>query len=204
MLKYYEIFNIIKELNIWETKIISKWKDFEIYVLRPEKEFKNYDKTKNFQIFLKLPNWREFKPNHLIVMIDLNLRIRSNWEQKEKLLDLFDNIFYKKDFLKELNCLKNVNFEHYLYDLEIISVLYLLFLIEQEYNYPDWKSKYNPKTLFLHWWVRQFILELKEIDNLVMSVCNRQPPKVSYTCKDDKNNKKYDEWRKNKWYLLKK
>ena len=201
MLKYNETFEIIRNIKIWDSKTILKWDDFEIYVLRPEKEFKNYDINKNFQIFLKLSNWREFRPNHLIVMIDLNLRIRSNPEQKEKLLDLFDNIFYKKDYWDFLKELQKVKFEHFLYDIEIISSLYLLFLIEQEYNYPDNKSKYNPKTLFLHWWIRQFILELKEIDNLVMSVCNRQPPKVWYTFEDDKNHRKYNEKRKDKWYL---
>jgi len=70
-------------------------------------------------------------------MIDLNLRIRSNPEQKRKLLNLFDTIFYKKDYSNLLEELLNINFEHFLYDIEIISSLYILFLIEQDYNYPD-------------------------------------------------------------------
>lgn len=83
-------------------------------------------------------------------MIDLNLRIRGNVDQKENLLKLFDNIFYKKDYSKNIKQIKGKCFTHFLYDIEVISTLYLLFLIEQEYNYPDGKSKYNPKTLFLH------------------------------------------------------
>lgn len=201
MLDYNKTFKIIKNIEIWETKSILIKENFEIYVVRPEKEFKNYDIYKNFQIFLKLPNWREFRPNHLIAMIDLNLRIRSNPEQKEKLLNLFDNIFYKKNYSNSLEELSNINFEHFLYDIEIISSLYVLFLIEQDYNYPDWKSNYNPKTLFLHWWIRQFIDDWKEIDNLVMSVCRWQPPMVKYTYQDDLNHKKYNINRENLWYL---
>lgn len=201
MLDYNKTFKIIKNIEIWETKSILKRENFEIYVVRPEKEFKNYDLDKNFQIFLKLPNWREFRPNHLIAMIDLNLRIRSNPEQKENLLNLFDNIFYKKDYSSYLEELSNITFDHFLYEIEIISALYVLFLIEQDYNYPDWKSNYNPKTLFLHWWIRQFIADWKEIDNLVMSVCRWQPPMVKYTCQDDLNHKKYNIDRDKLWYL---
>ena len=55
---------------------------------------------KNFQIWLK-EGEREFRPNHLRVMIDLNLRIRSRGDLKERLLFAFDNIFYGRDPLLE-------------------------------------------------------------------------------------------------------
>lgn len=202
MLKYNDILEKVKKIWVWKKETILKWEEFEIYVFRPEKQFKDYDINNNFQIYLKLSNWREFRPNHLIVMIDLNLRIRSNLNKKEDLLKLFDNIFYKKPFKEDLDKLKAFNFDHFLYDLEIIAILYLLFLIEQDYNYPDKKSNYNPKTLFLHWWVRQFICNWKEIDNLVMSVCRFQPPMVKYTYEDDLNHKRYNENRKDLWYLV--
>lgn len=201
MLKYIEIYEKVENIKIWKKETILKWSDYEIYVFRPEKKFKNYDINKNFQIYLKLSNGREFRPNHLIVMIDLNLRIRGNIEQKENLLKLFDNIFYKKDYSKNIEELKKKSFAHFLYDIEMISTLYLLFLIEQEYNYPDAMSKYSPKTLFLHWWIRQFVCEWKEIDNLVMSVCRGQPPMVKYTFQDDLNHKKYNKDRGDLWYL---
>lgn len=201
MLEYKEIYKKVKNIKVWKKKTILKWSDFEIYVFRPEKIFKNYDVKKNFQIYLKLNNGREFRPNHLIAMIDLNLRIRSNVDQKENLLKLFDNIFYKKDYSENIKQLKWKRFTHFLYDIEVISTLYLLFLIEQEYNYPDGKSKYSPKTLFLHWRVRQFVCEGKEIDNLVMSVCRWQPPMVKYTFQDDLNHKKYNKDRDSLWYL---
>lgn len=167
--------------------------------MRPQKIFKNYDPKKNFQIFLKLSNGREFRPNHLIVMIDLNLRVRDNSSAKEKLLTLFDNIFYKKNYINELKELQKIPFIHFLYSLEIITTLYILLLIEQDYNYPD-TSKYNPKTLFLHGWVRQFLCNGKEIDNMVMSLCKGQPPQPQYTREDDMNHKKYNPNREPCWY----
>lgn len=202
MLNYNEILTKVKDLKIWEKEIILTWDDFEIYLYRPEKAFKDYDVNKNFQIFLKLSDGREFRPNHLIVMIDLNLRIRSNPDKKKELLSLFDTIFYKNDYSTFIQNINKYKFDHYLYNINIISTLYLLFLIEQDYNYPDKKSKYNPKTLFLHWWVRQFICDWKEIDNLVMSVCRFQPPMSKYTCEDDFNNKRFNKDRKNLRYLV--
>ncbi len=133
-------------------------------------------------------------------MMDLNLRVRDNPSAKEKLLTLFDNIFYKRSYTDELRDLKKINFVHFLYDLEIITTLYILFLIEQDYNYPD-TSKYNPKTLFLHGWVRQFLCDGKEIDNMIMSLCRKQPPRPCYTNQDDLNRKEYNAHRKPLWYL---
>ncbi|MDD2516232.1 MAG: hypothetical protein PHF26_03375 [Candidatus Gracilibacteria bacterium] len=201
MFLYNELLEKVKNLKIGKKETILKDNDFEIYIYRPEKKFKNYDLDKNFQIFLKLSNNREFRPNHLIVMIDLNLRIRSNSETKENLLLLFDNIFYKRDYKKEFDKLNETNFLHYLYNLKIITTIYTLLLIEQDFNYPDGKSKYNPKTLFLHGWIRQFICNGKEIDNLVMSVCKGQPPLAQYTKEDDKNHKKFNINRSPLWYL---
>ncbi len=201
MIDYNCILEQVKNLGIWERETIFKRNDLEIYIYRPEIQFKDYEVEKNFQIYLKLENGREFRPNHLIVMIDLNLRVRSNSEYKEYLLLLFDNIFYKKDFSLEINKLSHIEFTHFLYDLDVITTLYLLFLIEQDFNYPDNKSKFNPKTLFLHWWIRQFLCDWKEIDNLVMSVCRWQPPKVSYTKEDNRNHKNYNSNREELWYL---
>ncbi len=200
MFSYPELFERIKNIKIGEQETILKRDDFEIYVLRPTKVFKSYDPNKNFQIFLRLSSGREFRPNHLIVMIDLNLRVRDNPSTKEKLLTLFDNIFYKKNYINELQELRKIPFIHFLYDLEIITTLYILLLIEQDYNYPD-TSKYNPKTLFLHGWVRQFLCNGKEIDNMVMSLCKSQPPQAAYTREDDMNHKKYNAHREPLWYL---
>jgi hypothetical protein len=187
-----EMFRIVKELEFDNKKTIFKKGKTEIQLYRPSvlsARFKDYDVKKNFQIWLKQGD-REFKPNHLRVMIDLNLRVRSRPELKKDLLIAFDNIFYGKDPEKELNKLSKEKFEHYLNDLLIIGILAQLFIIEQEYGYNK-ESMFEPSTLFFQGWIREFIDNPKEIDNLCMSVCNGQPPITRYTDKENKKHKKF-------------
>lgn len=176
--------------------------DNEAYILRPSKlskRFEGYDVEKNFQIWLR-DGKREFRPNHLRVMIDLNLRTRSRPDLKKELLIIFDNVFYGKDPDMEILGIKDEQFEHFLNPLKIIACLHQLFIIEQEYCYHK-ESKFNPPTLFYQGWVREFIDSPKEIDNLCMSVANRQPPIAKYTEKENKKSKKYDPTIGKLWYL---
>jgi hypothetical protein len=192
--------NLIKNLEIGSKKTIYNKNNTEIYVVRPNKKFKNYNINKNFQIFLKQGN-REFRPNHLRVMIDLNLRVRSKPDLKKTLLNIFDNIYYGEDPIIETKEIAKEKFDYYLNDIEIIAILSQLFIIEQEYNYNK-ESNFEPKTLFYQGWIRQFIIDnTKEIDNLCMSICNGQTPKVTYTCKENKKHKKYIENRTKLWYF---
>jgi len=187
-----EMFKIVKELEFDNKKTIFKKENVEIQLYRPSKlsaRFKDYDVKKNFQIWLK-EGTREFRPNHLRVMIDLNLRTRSRADLKEKLLIAFDNIFYGKDPENELKELSEETFEHYLNDLMVIGVLSQLFIIEQEYGYHR-ESKFEPPTLFFQGWIREFIDSPKEIDNLCMSVCKGQPPKANYVNLENKKSKKW-------------
>ena len=146
------MFKIVRDLKFDEKKTIYKEGSVTIQLYRPStlsKRFRNYDKKKNFQIWLK-EGEREFRPNHLRVFIDLNLRTRSRPELKEKLLLVFDNLFYGADPEKELNELSKENFEHYLNDLTVMGILSQLFIIEQEYCYTQ-ESKFEPPTLFFQW-----------------------------------------------------
>ena len=199
------MFKIVRDLGFDDKKTIFKKDDVEIQIFRPSKlsaRFKTYDLKKNFQIWLKEGD-REFRPKHLRVFIDLNLRTRSRSDLKEKLLIAFDNIFYGKDPNEELKQLSKDNFEHFLNDLEIIGVLSQLFIIEQEYGYAR-ESNYDPATLFFQGWIRQFIDSPKEIDNLCMSVCKGQPPKACYVSEE---NKKSSRWKIKEpspaWYIKK-
>ncbi|MGV8162771.1 MAG: hypothetical protein ACP5N2_05575 [Candidatus Nanoarchaeia archaeon] len=202
-MKYEEVLEKIKSLEFDKKLIICKQDNVELYVLRPSKlsaRFKNYDINKNFQIFLKEDN-REFKPNHLRIMIDLSLRARSRPDLRSKLSKLFDNIFYHKDPEVDLEDFNNEKFEHYLNDLHIIANLAQLFIIEQEHNYNK-PSRFDPPTLFFQGWIRNFINNAdKEIDNLCMSVCNRQTPTAKYVDKENKKDKKYDPELQPQWYL---
>ena len=197
-----EMFKIAKELPFDNKKTIFKKGNTEIQLFRPSKlsaRFKDYDVEKNFQIWLK-EGEREFRPNHLRVMIDINLRVRSRPELKEDLLIAFDNIFYGKDPEKELMNLSKEKFEHYLNDLVIIGVLAQLFIIEQEYGYEK-ESMFEPPTLFFQGWIMEFIDNPKEIDNLCMSICNGQPPLAKYVNKENKKNKFYVKESPALWYL---
>ncbi|ODS38276.1 MAG: hypothetical protein A7315_12705 [Candidatus Altiarchaeales archaeon WOR_SM1_79] len=201
-MKYKETFKIIKNLEFDKEKIICKEKGIEIFILRPSKlskRFKDYDVKKNFQIWLR-EGERVFRPNHLRIMIDLNLRVRSRPDLKKGLLLIFDNIFYGNDPDLEIKRIENENFEHFLNPLRIIANLAQLFIIEQEYGYPG-ESNYDPGTLFLQGWIREFIDSPKEIDNLCMSVCRPQPPKTQYTSKENKKHKNYEKNLKPLWYL---
>lgn len=197
-----DMFKIVKELEFDKKKTVFKVGGIEIQLYRPSvlsARFKDYDVKKNFQIWLK-DGTREFRPNHLRVMIDLNLRIRSREDFKSELLLAFDNIFYGNDPEVELKKLSGENFDHYLNDLILIGVLNQLFIIEQEYGYHR-ESMFDPATLFFQGWIRSFIDSPKEIDNLCMSVCNGQPPLVKYTYKENAKHKKYESDFKPLWYL---
>src|SRR3989338_1080673 len=163
-MKYEEMLKIVKELPFDTKRTVCNEGGVEIFILRPSElseRFKSYDIKRNFQIFLKDGD-REFKPNHLRVMIDLHLRSRSRPDLKEKLLSIVDNIFYKKDLDREIKGLQGEKFEHFLSPLKIICYLHQLFIIEQDYNY-NRESKYNPPTLFYQGWVRASIDSGKQI-----------------------------------------
>ncbi|MBA7601622.1 hypothetical protein ES703_08699 [subsurface metagenome] len=216
------MFRIIKELEFDKEKVVYQKEGTEIYLFRPSqlsKRFKDYDVKKNFQIWLKERD-RKFKPNHLRVMIDLNLRVRSRPELKKNLLLAFDNIFYgknpeielkqleKEQFKPLLNKLskteiesvKKEGFGNFLNSLIVIGILAQLFIIEQEYGYHK-ESMFGPPTLFFQGWIREFIDNPKEIDNLCMSVCSGQPPLTKYTFKENMKHKKFEKNLKALWYL---
>lgn len=197
------MFKIVKELEFDKKKVVCEDEQgVQVYIFRPSelsKRFKDYDVKKNFQIWLKEGD-REFRPNHMRVMIDLNLRTRSRPDLKKAMLTIFDNIFYGKDPDEEIKNVAHEKFEHFLNSVKIIAYLAQLFIIEQEYNYNK-PSMFDPLTLFLQGWIREFIDSPKEIDNLCMSVCNRQPPQVKYTHKENKKHSDYEKDRKELWYL---
>lgn len=201
------MFKIVKELPFDKLETLYTEGNLSVQILRPSKlppRFKDYDLKKNFQIWLredqKNDKFRAFRPNHLRVLIDLNLRVRSRPDLKKALLTAFDNIFYGMDPKEAIKPLKNERFDHFLNLIEVTGNLSQLFLIEQEYCYHK-ESNFDPLTLFYQGWVREFIDSPKEIDNMCMSVSNRQPPWVKYTYKEDKNHKKYEKNRQSLWYL---
>lgn len=201
-MKYEDMFNIVKQLESDTKKVVCNDNGIELFLLRPSKlskRFDGYDLKRNFQIWLR-DGEREFRPNHLRVMIDLNLRARCRPDLKKTMLLIFDNIFYHKDPDEEIKKIESEKFEHFLNSIRIIAYLALLFIIEQEYCYHK-ESNFDPPTLFFQGWIRQMIDNPKEIDNLCMSICNRQPPQIQYTAKENKKHKKYEQKPEPLWYL---
>lgn len=199
---YSDLLEIIKNLPYDKEKIIFEDDGTILYILRPlklSKRFKNYDPKRNFQIWLKEKE-RNFKPNHLRVFIDLNLRVRSRPDLKRQLLIAVDKIFYGEDPSVAVKDLENEKFDHYLNSIKTIASLSQLFIAEQEYGYAK-ESNYDPSTLFYQGWVRQCIAEGDEIDNSTMSIASFRPPMAKYTYLENKKNKMYEPKFKNLWYL---
>lgn len=202
---------IVKELPFDTKRTVYKDRITEIYILRPSKlsrPFKAYNPKKNFQIWLK-ENGTEFRPNHLRILIDLNLRAKSRPDLKKQLLLAFDNIFYGEDPEEELSQLARDKFEHQLNNIMVIGYLAQFLHIEQEYAYNK-VSKFDPPNLFLQGWIRMFIDDPKKlgkssksIDILTMSVANGQPPHKFYVDKENKKSKNYVKNLKPLWYLNK-
>ncbi len=198
-----EMFSIVKNLEYDNEKIVYSDNKNSIIILRPSelsKHFNEYDKSKNFQIWLQCSDIK-FRPNHLRVLIDLNLRARSRPDLKRDLFYAFDSIYYGKDPENVLNKLRYENFQFYLNDIIVIGILHQLFLIEQEYSY-NRESHFDPPNLFLQGWAREFIDSKKEIDNMVMSVAHGQPPLNKYVSKENKKDKNYIKNLSELWYLL--
>lgn len=198
----YELLDVVKELKFDAEFVLFKNAGLRLYINRPSKvppRFRSYDLEKNFQIWMS-EGPRTFRPNHLRLLLDLNLRIRSRPELKNKLLLGFDNIFYGEDPKNALNMLEKEDFQHFLNPILLIGHLAQAFIVEQEYSY-NRESNYNPPSLFLQGWVRQFIDSPKEIDNLAMSVANRQPPSSRYVDLENKKSRKYAGNLKHMWYM---
>ena len=196
-----ELLEIVKELKFDTELMLFMGGNTRLFINRPSKvppRFQSYDLKKNFQIWMSEGS-RVFRPNHLRLLLDLNLRIRSRPELKDNLLMGFDKIFYGVDPNKALELLEKEDFQHFLNPILLIGHLAQAFLVEQEYSYNK-ESKYDPPSLFLKGWVRQFIESPKEIDNLAMSVANRQPPSSKYVDLENKKSKRYVDKLKPMWY----
>ena len=198
-----ELIELINNLPFDNMKNIYSSNNQTLSIYRPSKlskRFKKYDKNKNFQIFLQDGTDKNFRPNHLRLLIDLKLRVRDVPEAKQTLLEVFDRIFYGQDPSELLEMLSNYHFASFINPIEITLYLAQLFIAEQNIGYGG-VSKYNPPSLYLQGWIRTFIDSENEIDQIVLRICNNNPPLVKYTCCDDKNHKKYNPHSRPLWYI---
>lgn len=201
-MKYDELLEIVKELPFDTPKTIFQYNDVELYILRPStvsKRFKHYDINKNFQIFIREGN-SEFRPNHLRILISLNLWKRNNPKATKDLLLAFDKIFYGEDPDLAIESLYQYELEGGINDIEIIAHLAQLFIVEQNYGYAG-VSNYEPPSLYLQGWIRTFIASDHAIDNIIWRICQNTPPAKMYTSEDNRKETQYEGIPKPLWYL---
>lgn len=201
-MNYTELERIIIDLPFDEEKEIYSNKDQTLYVVRPRElseRFKEYDASKNIQIWLKIDGKKPFKPNHFRLLIDLYTRVRECPESKDILLEVFDRIFYGEDPLKLMHLLDPYTYTQAINPIDIEVVLAQLFIAEQNIGFGK-KSKYNPRSLYIQGWIRTFINADYEIDQVISGISYNRPPLVGYTKQDDQNHKEYNPNAKPLWY----
>lgn len=202
-MKYDELLEIVKTLPFDSPKTIYQNDDNELFILRPSKvsnNFKHYDINKNFQIFLKELGSSAFRPNHLRILISLNLWKRNNPEIIHDLLLAFDKIFYGEDPNLAIEPLHKYELKSGINDIETIAHLAQLFIVEQNYGYAG-VSNYDPPSLYLQGWIRTFIASDHAIDNIIWRICRNTPPAKMFTAKDNKKESAYEENPIPLWYL---
>lgn len=192
---YSASFDVMTEVYRIDGVVLSVYRPTKL-----SKRFKNYDVQKNFQIFMQEKNNKAFRPNHLRMFIDLKLRVMEQPEQREVLLEAFDNIFYGKDPFVAVREIRDHKFNLCLNSIETIACLAQLFLLEQNEGFGK-KSKYNPPSLYLQGWIRAFLYEQSTIDDLLKGLTRYNPPKEKYTEKDDRNLETFETDVKPLWYL---
>lgn len=201
-MKYIELKRIIIDLPFDEKKDIYSSNGQTLYVVRPQKlseRFKEYDASKNIQIWLKIDDKKSFKPNHFRLLIDLYTRVRECPDSKDTLLEVFDRIFYGEDPLDVMHMLDTYQFTQAINPTDIAVVLAQLFIAEQNVGFGK-KSKYNPRSLYIQGWIRTFINADYEIDQVISGISYNRPPLVGYTKQDDKNHKEYNPDAQPLWY----
>lgn len=173
-----------------------------LWVYRPSilsARFKNYDINKNFQIYLTIGDERPFRPNHLRLLIDLILRSCEMPETKDILLKTFDHIFYGQDPIEAAQPLINILYSQFINHIGITAVLAQLFIIEQNIGYGS-RSTFDPPSLYIQGWIRTFINDNREIDQIIYRICKNTPPPVKYTCADNKNHLRFNPNAQPLWY----
>ncbi len=205
-MRFEELLGVVKSLPFEEKRTICIDSGTELYLLRPTMpsqnlKHDNYDPLRNFQIWLKEGDHPAFMPNHLRVLIDLNLRSRTRPDLKRELLAVVDNIFYGADPDTAIGVLLKEHFSGHLNSLRIIANLHQLFIAEQLHGYPR-ESNYDPPSLFFQGWVRCFIDSPKEIDEMCMRAGKGYSAPVCYTSRENRKRKRiFTENLPRQWYL---
>ena len=158
-------------------------KDVVVFVNKPLKvptrlkNSKRYDPKKNFQIGLTKAGHKEFLPNHLRILMDLNLKNEEDSKKAHVLFDAIEAVYDGDDPLKFEKQLKSVNFDRQIETAFTDLCLAQLFMLEQDINYHF--GKIQPPRAYLMGYIRMVLLKAEEIDKLLWS-STRHPPRIIY------------------------
>jgi len=203
-LKLEQLLDVVKKLEVGGSRTIYEISDGTFFsIRRPEKVGKNlkndYEVETNLQIWSKELGKPEFMPNHLRLMIDLELVRRANPQDIWRLLKAFDSVFYGEDPIDIYKKVADIKLPTLLRPLDYDLCLEQLFISEQAIGYRK-ESAFEPKYLYLHGYIRAVLCGDKEIDKLLWSATRSAPP-ARFTFKDNKKHKKYEPFCRELWYV---
>lgn len=172
----------IEKLEIGKSETMYKFDDgIELYVHRPEKLGRSlkreYALHKNFQIFMKKPKEKEFKPNHLRILINLHLKKISDPKKADIIFDILERIYHGDDPLLHKKDLELIDFRMSLDSALVDVCLAQLFMCEQEICYTDGKVK--PPRAYLMGYIRLVRSGEVEIDKVLWNSI-RHPPLIRF------------------------
>lgn len=141
------------------------------------KQSKRYDAQKNFQIGLSKGSQKEFLPNHLRILMDLNFKNGEDKEKAQILFDAIEAVYDGEDPLKFEKKLQALRFEREIETAFTDLCLSQLFMLEQDINYHF--GNVQPPRAYLMGYIRMVRLKAEEIDKLLWS-STRHPPRTIY------------------------
>lgn len=184
---YESLKNRILQMKLGATEIIYSLGQIDVFVHKPTKvktqlkQSARYDPKRNFQIGLIKPNQKSFLPNHLRILMDLDLKKREDPKKAKLLFDAIENIYNGEDPMKYLKTLSALRFDREIENSFVDLCLSQLFFIEQDLNYTF--GKVLPPRDYLMGYIRMVRLGVEEIDKLLWG-STRHPPRIEFRSKD--------------------
>ncbi len=158
-------------------------KDVIVFVNKPLKvptklkQSKRYDAKKNFQIGLAKGGQKEFLPNHLRILMDLNFKNAEDKKKAQILFDAIEAVYDGEDPLKFEKQLQALHFDREIETAFTDLCRAQLFMLEQDINYHF--GNVQPPRAYLMGYIRMVQVNAEEIDKLLWS-STRHPPRTLY------------------------
>jgi hypothetical protein len=187
-MEYEELKKVILSMPLGERKTVYKIDDStELFINKPLeipaklKRKERYDPLKNIQIGISKKGIKEFLPNHLRILIDLNIKNREDQEKSKLLFDAIEEIYEGEDPEKFRKILISLEFKDEIENSLTDLCLTQLFMLEQDINY-DFGGVQPPRA-YLMGYIRMIRLKTEEIDKLLWS-STRHPPRKEFRSKE--------------------